>query len=482
LLAGLDIGTEKICCAIGGLSYELPGDSAVSAADGDPSVEYDAYAEQQVTHWVIDPSLPLNSAQAAPLLFDEYSASDSSAYAPLQRESIQDTAQTQNSSPWKIELLGFGQHASCGVGPNGITNIDLLEGAVLSAVYAAEETAKKNIKDVYINVPVNLIKTYKVQTSISLSGQNPVQTAHMRKLFSLSKSLQVPPSQHIIHIWPLSYKLDDMDHIADPVGMIGKDLSALCYIVTAPKSYITNVTRCVGKCNLDVAGFVADVYADGLACLADDEAELGATLVNIGGKVTQIACFSHGNLVWMDSAAIGGFHITSDLARILSTTIPQAERMKTLYGGLLESSKKSFEQVPFSQIANKNSPSIEYVPRSLVLDVIKARLDDIFDWIIAVTRKIPANIDKAVLQKVVFTGGSCGFHGLTEFAEQRLGVNVRVSPQNGILGVDRILNSTAISTCSGLLHYAASEYIGEKNDKKPLNFWQKMSLWLNEHL
>jgi cell division protein FtsA len=415
LFAGLDIGTEKIYCTVGGLSYEQK--------DG-------------------------------------------------------------GESSWDVSMLGFGQHAAKGTSLQGITNIDFLEDAILNAVYAAEEAAKRNIKEVYVNIPANLVKACTVQTEISISGQTSVQSMHLRKLFSLSKNFQIPDSQHVIHMWPLAYKLDDISNIRDPIGMVGQTLSALCYIVTAPKSYIANITQCVGRCNLDIAGFVSDTYADGLSCLVEDEAELGALLIDIGGRVTQIACFIHGNLVWMSYIPLGGFHITSDLARVLATTIPQAERIKMLYGSLSDSTHDSAEQVSFSQLASKYASTIEYVPRGTVLEIIKARLDDIFDGVVETIGHMPANIDRVALQKVIFTGGACGFHGFAEFAEKKLGVNVRVASQNGILGVERVLNSLTLSTSAGLLHYAANEYMGnsERTDKKPLNFWQKISLWLSEHV
>ncbi|MDR0632786.1 MAG: cell division protein FtsA [Holosporales bacterium] len=416
LLAGLDIGTEKICCTVGGLEYEFH----------------------------------------------------------------------EKDSSWepKFSVLGFGQSASKGVSYQGITNAEALEDTIMHVVYTAEESAQKNIKEVYVNVPTNLIKTHKIQVNLSLSGQTPIQSVHLRKLFSISRRIPEAESQHIVHLWPLSYTLDDIEGIIDPIGLIGKELSAVCYLVTTSKTYATNITNCIGRCNLNVVGFVTDMYADGLACLVDDEADLGATLIDIGGKITQIACFVRGNLVWMDYVPLGGFHITADLARVLATPISQAERMKILYGSLLESNRDSSEQVPFSQLVDKHSPVVEHVPRKIILEIIKARVDDLFDNILASVQKMPPGVDRVVLQKVVFTGGTSCLHGFAEFAEAKLGTNVRVISSHDIIGVGNLLHSPSFSTCAGLLHYAVQDHIGSnrRNDKKPLNFWQKISLWLNDHI
>jgi cell division protein FtsA len=369
----------------------------------------------------------------------------------------------------QIQLAGFGQHASRGVNLSGISDLEALENAILNAVYAAEEVAKKNIKEVYVNIPASLIQTRKVVTTLSLSGQTQIQSGHIRKLLHLSRDVQT--DQNIIHVWPLSYTLDNMKHIKDPTGMIGKELSAECHVIIANKSYIKNITHCIGLCNLDIAGFVADPYAAGLACLTDDEAELGTTLVDIGGQSTKVACFYGGDFVWLGSIPFGGSHITSDLARGLSTTLSQAERIKALYGSLEDNN--SAEQVPVTQMG-QTGPNVNYVSRQVICDIIKARVDHIFDGIVRHISK--ASVNPVVFQKILFTGGSCQIQGFLELANSVFDVNLRLATQAGITGSNSILQSLSFSTCAGLLHYAVQDYTGRTRDKKTLNFWQKLAV------
>jgi cell division protein FtsA len=379
----------------------------------------------------------------------------------------------------QVCLSGFGQRASRGVNLSGISDIDALEDAIMNAVYAAEESAKKNIKEVYVNVPTSLLRTRKVVTHLSLSGQTPIQPTHIRKLFNLSKNVSAENGdQYIIHVWPLSYTLDDMPNIQDPTGMIGEELSATCHVVMTSKSYVKNLTHCIGRCNIDVAGFVADSYAAGLACLINDEAELGATLIDIGGKITQIACFYAGNLVWFGSVPVGGGHITSDIARGLSTTLSQAERIKTLYGSFEDNT--SAEQVPITQVG-KTGPNVDYVSRQVIFEIMKARMDDIFDSVTENLCNASKEVNPVVFQKILLTGGACHAQGLVELATARFGTNVRLAPQSGMLGQNSVLQSLTFSTCAGLLYYAVQDYTGRTSvrDKKPIRFWQRVSLWLN---
>lgn len=385
----------------------------------------------------------------------------------------------------KMILSGFAQRAAKGVSLRGISDLEALETSILNAVNAAEESSQQNIGEVYVSVPAYLLTTKETVTEVQLSGQTPIQPVHLRKLFRLSKNIAVDDDQYVIHIWPLSYQLDGLTNIQDPTGMVGKKLSAVCHIVSAPKAYIHNLSTCIGRCHLDIAGFVADPYAAGLACLDSDEAELGTTLVDIGGKATQIACFLGGKLIWMTSLPLGGSHITSDLARGLSTNLAQAERIKNLYGTLVVENKISAEQVPVTQVGAKAGPNIRYVARRDISHIIKARVDEIFDEILRSLSKVPPSVPPVVFQKVLLTGGCCQFPGMVDLAAQRLRTRVRLASQTEVEGQDSILSSLTFPTCAGLLCCALQDYTGRSlmdRDKKPLTFWQRLVLWLNEHV
>ena len=71
----------------------------------------------------------------------------------------------------------------------------------------------------------------------------------------------------------------------------------------------------IERCHLRVEAMVATPYAAGLSTLVDDEAELGAAVVDFGGGSTTVGVFSGGRLVHIDAIALGGIHVTRDVAR-----------------------------------------------------------------------------------------------------------------------------------------------------------------------
>ena len=136
---------------------------------------------------------------------------------------------------------------------------------------------------------------------------------------------------------------------------------------------------CVERCHLDVAGLIAAPYAAGLSCLVEDEMNLGATVIDMGGGTTSIAVFLEGNLVHTDTVPIGGFHVTSDIARGLSTPIAHAERMKTLYGSCLPSPTDDREIIDVPLVGEEDREHANHVPRSILTSIIQPRIEETFE-------------------------------------------------------------------------------------------------------
>lgn len=390
------------------------------------------------------------------------------------------------SSVSSMTLLGFGQRASKGVTPHGICDLEALRDTLLNAISSAEEMAQQNIKEVYVSIPASWVKMQRIVTKLSLPSPSPIQSIHLRKLFYTAQTHTLEGHPCLIHLWPLSYRLDDLEGIHDPTGMIGKTLSATCLVVTASRTTVQNLSHCIGQCALDIAGMVVDPYAAGLACLAPDEAELGATLIDVGGFLTQIACFYEGKVAKLDTVPLGGAHITSDLARGLSTNRAQAERIKVLYGSLAIGRTRSDELVPMTPMGTQIGPNVAYVSRERIEMIMRARVNEILDKVDMALQRMSQEVNPAAFQKILLTGGACQLPGWLEVAQERWPASyVRLAYPGGVNGPENVIRSLGFSTAAGLLCCAAQAYQGHPMtayDSKPLGFFQRFWLWLSEYL
>jgi cell division protein FtsA len=227
------------------------------------------------------------------------------------------------------------------------------------------------------------------------------------------------------------------------------------HVVTAATSAVRNAANCIGRCHLDIAGIVVSPYAAGLACLVEDETELGVTVVDMGGGTTTVAVFYDGNLVFADSIPVGGGHVTNDIARGLSTPIAHAERMKTLYGSAIASSADEREMITVPQVGEDEESQANHVPKSLLVGIIAPRLEETFELVR--DRLDQSGFDKVAGRRVVLTGGACQLPGTRELAGLILDKQIRTGRPLRITGLAEATGGPAFSTAAGLVHFALSE-------------------------
>src|SRR6202012_1047042 len=132
----------------------------------------------------------------------------------------------------------------------------------------------------------------------------------------------------VLHALPVGYALDGVKGIRDPKGMLARQFGVDMNVVTADATVAKNLMLAVERCHINVEAMAATPYVAGLSVLTDDEVEMGA-------GTTTIAVYSGGRFVHASGFALGGQHITMDLARGISACIADAERIKTLYGTVL---------------------------------------------------------------------------------------------------------------------------------------------------
>jgi cell division protein FtsA len=385
-----------------------------------------------------------------------------------------------------LRLIGLGHQSSKGMKGGMIVDLESLEDAILNAVHSAEQMAGQTISSVCVNLSASSVRSQTVESHINLSNQT-IDNTHVRRLLTFGHSPQIPEDQQIIHALPISYSLDATHGIQDPRGMIGDKLSVTIHLVTTPKALVRNLQNCIGRCHLDVSGFVVTPYASGLSTLVDDELTLGATVIDMGGGTTTIASFLDGTLIHVDSLPVGGAHVTSDIARGLSTPLAQAERLKTLYGTVIMSSSDERENIVVPQLGDTlgeyQEPATHQIPKSLLIHIVKSRVEETLELIW--DRLSEAGMDRLVCQRIILTGGGSQLPGIREMAATLWNRQVRYGQPTAIIGTSDFAKNPMFSTCAGLLQYAWRDYTGSQNmvqiETIPAHWGQRATTWIREN-
>ena len=381
-----------------------------------------------------------------------------------------------------LKIIGLGYQVSKGIKNGVITNLQELENSILNAVHSAEQMAGDTIQDVYVNLAASCTQSHTVDVELELKGQ-VVDDRQIRHLLALGRACFKNPQLQIIHVLPIAYALDNVEGIKDPRGLVGQKLTASLHILSAQLSLMQNIANCIGRCHLDVCGFVVSPYASGLSTLDEDELELGVTVIDLGGSNSSIASFLDGALVHIDSIPIGGAHITSDIARGLSTPLMQAERLKTLYGTTIISSADDRESISIPQLGDGMHPITTQVSKSILTQIIRARAEEILELIWSNLQH--SGMDRLVCQRVVLTGGCSQLPGMRELAATIWGKQIRIGYPKGIFGASDVVSTPMFATCGGLLRFALRDYIGDETQVHPLyeegTFLTKVMGWIREN-
>jgi cell division protein FtsA len=226
------------------------------------------------------------------------------------------------------------------------------------------------------------------------------------------------------------------------------------HAVAVKPSPLANLKLAVERCHLSVVSSLFSGYASGLSTLTDDEKQLGATLIDMGGGVTSVAVFMEGQLVHADVVPMGGSHVTADLARMLAAPMSAAERLKTLYGAALGDIETGTDVIAVPQMGEAGDEYSARVPRSMLTRIIQPRLEEIFAQV--QERLRASGFDVAAGRRAVLTGGACQLAGTRELAQRVLNKQVRLGRPQTFAGLPAASAGPDYATALGLLMAGAT--------------------------
>jgi cell division protein FtsA len=237
----------------------------------------------------------------------------------------------------------------------------------------------------------------------------------------------------------------------DPTGMVGETLGVDMHVVTADEAPLRNLELAINRCHLEVETVVATPYAAALSALVDDEAELGVAVVDMGGGTTTLSVFHAGEFVHADAIAVGGQHVTLDIARGLSTNLADAERIKARHGSALQSTSDEKDILTIPPVGESERDHPNTVPRSALTRIIRPRVEETLEM----TRDMlgRSGFSEQIGKRVVLTGGASQLTGLAETARRMLNRNVRLGRPLGIQGLPEAAKSPAFAVAVGLAIY-----------------------------
>ncbi|MDD3028947.1 MAG: cell division protein FtsA [Alphaproteobacteria bacterium] len=440
-------------------------------------------------------------------LFNEPSPSHGEIFAALDIGSSKIAcfvARSENGATPKV--VGIGHQLSEGMRQGGVSNMEALQFSISQAVTAAEQMAGETLHRVTVNISGAQLSSQAIDIELPLNGRE-VTEADIARLQAQGQTLAAEDTMaqpmELLQTIPVNYSLDEQKGIRDPLGMTGSILHAHMHLIAAGFGPVRTLATAVAKCHLDIDRLVAAPYASGLACLVEDEVDLGSLIIDMGAGTTSFAVFFDGSVVFTGGIPLGGAHVTNDIARGLTTSLVQAERLKTLYGNAYESPQDERELIDVPLLGEENDPdNVNQVPKSHLMRIIQPRLEEIFELVRTAMEQ--SGFNELAGRRVVLTGGSSQLPGVREMAQSildrqvRLGRPLRVArpstlsarTNNSFTGLAESTSGPAFATTAGLLTIAMQPELASSSvtsfSSRSLNTGDttlnRLGLWLKQNL
>jgi cell division protein FtsA len=383
-----------------------------------------------------------------------------------------------------IEVIGFGHTAARGMKAGGVINLAQVEECIRQAVDAAERMASVEIESVVLSISSGRLGGESFAAEVDVVGSG-VSEGDIARVLAAGNRHSQRDGRAVLHSLPVGYSIDGTDGIRDPRGMLGKRFGVDMHVATTDIAAARNLMLAVERCHLSVEAMVASPYVAGLAVLADDEADLGAAVIELGAGTTTMAVFIGGRFVHLDGFALGGLHVTMDIARGLNARIVDAERIKTLYGSVLAGGSDERDMITVPPINDDEGEQTQFVSRATLVQIIKPRIEEILEM---VRDRLAASAFAAEARgRVVLTGGASQLTGMPDIAARILGRPVRVGRPLGIAGLPDAAKGAAFAVAAGLLVYpqaAHLEHFEPRRRRYPKTatggYFARVGRWLRE--
>jgi cell division protein FtsA len=384
----------------------------------------------------------------------------------------------------RCRILGIGHQRSRGIKAGAVVDMEEAENAIRLAVDAAERMAGVQVESVIVNLSGGRLGSQLYHAKVSIGGK-AVSDHDIHRVLEAAASRTEQQGRALLHSLPTGFSLDSTRGIREPKGMIGDELGADMHVVSCDSAAARNLMLAIERCHLDVEAVVSTPYAAGLSALVDDEAEMGAALVDMGGGTTTIGVFSDGHLTHVDAIAVGGNHVTMDIARGLTIRVSDAERLKTLYGSCISSPSDERETISVAQVGEDGEHPI-HVPKSHLVRIIRPRVEEILELVR--DRLQAAGFAPQAGRRLVLTGGAAQLTGVPEAARRIISNQVRVGRPLGIQGLPESAKSPAFSAAVGLLVYPQVAGIEHFEPRRRVvtqstgtdGYMSRMGRWLRE--
>jgi cell division protein FtsA len=351
----------------------------------------------------------------------------------------------------QVKFLALGAAESKGLRKGAIVNLDSTVSSIRRAVEEAEGVSGVPVESALIGVAGSHVRGINSRAGVTLGNRaRDIEREDVRHAIDAARNISLPEDREVLHVLPHEFIVDGHDGIRDAIGMVGQRLEANVHIVSSSVIATQNLVTAANRAGILISDTVLEPLASAESCLTQDERELGACLLDIGGGTTELIAYSGGLVRHSGAIPVGGDHFTNDLAVGLRTPIPEAERIKRHHGCAAASLLAEDASIEIASVGDRPPRTIF---ARMLTDIIEPRSQEFLALIRDEARR--AGLDKQIPAGFVLSGGGGRLNGLVEMMEQAFHVPVRIAEPRGLADMPEQVAQPEYATVIGLVLYGA---------------------------
>tara|TARA_R110002074_G_scaffold55010_12_gene136907 strand:+ start:145 stop:1479 length:1335 start_codon:yes stop_codon:yes gene_type:complete len=351
-----------------------------------------------------------------------------------------------------FRVIGAGTTRSRGVRFGEIAAMQETERAVRTALQTAQKMAQTRVDHAILCFSGGDMRSYGLEGTVDIAGAQ-VSEDDIANVLDACDVPDLGNGREVLHAQPVNFMLDHRNGLADPRGQAGRRLGCDMHLLSVDANAVQNLAHCLKRCDVEVAGLAAAPYMSGRSALVEDEQELGAAAIDLGGGSTSLSIFIKKHMIYADTVRLGGDHITGDIAKGLQIPYSTAERIKTYYGGLLATGRDDRETIEIGGDSGDWDKDRRTITRSELIGIMRPRVEEILEEVRA--RLDVAGFDHLPSQQIVLTGGASQIPGLDGLAARILGQQVRLGRPIRVQGLPQAATGPDFAAIVGLCQFAA---------------------------
>jgi cell division protein FtsA len=349
-----------------------------------------------------------------------------------------------------LRILGVGIEPSDGIRKGVIVDLPAASKAIKRSVEKAEGTSGLEISAALVSLAGAHVSSVNSRGATGVPG-GIIAAEDILRALEQAQAVAIPYDREIVHVIQRGMSVDGQEGVRMPVGMHGYRVEVETHIITAAAATMDNLRQCVGAAGVSIQQFVLNPLASAEVVLTQQERQMGAAVCDIGGGTTDLAIYVDGDVWHTMVLAVGGNHLTQDIAHGLRLPLSQAEEVKKQQGHALRSEIGGEEYFSIRPFGEDHDVRIN---RQDLAHIIEARVEEIFELIMQEIKR--SGYDGLLPAGMVLTGGTSALPGIKRVAAEVLNMPVRTAQPENLIGLVDKLGSPAYSTSVGLLRWAAA--------------------------